>query len=84
MLQIASWTARCLSWAANLVRVIAFVGVFPGIWVYSCGAQPAEPAKKTIVVQWDEVLLDAVRHAPLGPPMVARALAVAHTCMYDA
>jgi hypothetical protein len=25
-----------------------------------------------------------VRNAKLGPPMVARALAIAHTCIYDA
>src|SRR5690349_13870157 len=40
--------------------------------------------KKTIIVEWNQQLLEAVRHAAIGPPMVARALAVAHTCMYDA
>jgi hypothetical protein len=35
-------------------------------------------------VRWNEELLEAVRNSRLGPPMVARALAVAHTCMYDA
>jgi hypothetical protein len=38
----------------------------------------------SIVVQWNEALLEAVRRSRLGPPMVARALAIAHTCMYDA
>lgn len=41
-------------------------------------------SKKTIIVEWNQQLLEAVRHAAIGPPMVARALAVAHTCMYDA
>jgi Domain of unknown function (DUF6851)/VCPO second helical-bundle domain len=36
------------------------------------------------VVLWNQALLQAVRDAKLGPPMVARALAVAHTCAYDA
>jgi hypothetical protein len=37
-----------------------------------------------VVVRWNQALLQAVREAKLGPPMVARALAVAHTCVYDA
>ncbi len=40
--------------------------------------------RESIVVQWDSVALVAVRNTHLGPPMVARALAVAHTAMYDA
>ncbi len=39
---------------------------------------------KTIVVRWNAMLLEGIRHAYMGPPMVARALAIAHTCMYDA
>jgi hypothetical protein len=37
-----------------------------------------------IVVRWNEALLQGVRESKLGPPMVARALAIAHTCAYDA
>jgi hypothetical protein len=36
------------------------------------------------VLQWNAALLQGVRESRLGPPMVARALAVAHTCMFDA
>lgn len=36
------------------------------------------------VVQWNDALLAAVRTGALGPPMVARALAIVHTCGYDA
>jgi hypothetical protein len=39
---------------------------------------------ENVVVQWNEALLQAVRDSKLGPPMVARALAIAHTCAYDA
>ena len=37
-----------------------------------------------IVRQWNKITLEAVRRSTLGPPMVARALAIVHTCMYDA
>jgi hypothetical protein len=36
------------------------------------------------VIQWNEAFLQAVRDSKLGPPMVARALAIGHTCIYDA
>ncbi|HJP60197.1 MAG TPA: hypothetical protein VJ865_09360, partial [Gemmatimonadaceae bacterium] len=45
---------------------------------------PSAPWRPSAVYQWDSVELVAIRHAHLGPPMVARALAVAHTAMYDA
>ncbi len=35
-------------------------------------------------LQWNRTALDAVTHGTLGPPMVARALAMVHTAMYDA
>src|SRR5262245_47228316 len=41
-------------------------------------------AGSTIVVDWNNAALAEVRASRLGPPMVARALAIAHTCMYDA
>ncbi len=44
----------------------------------------AAPRTPNVVLQWNEALLQAVRDSKLGPPMVSRALAVAHTCVYDA
>ena len=38
----------------------------------------------SVVVRWNEALVQAIRQSRMGPPMVARALAMAHTCMYDA
>src|SRR4051794_24203363 len=38
----------------------------------------------SIVIEWNQALLQGVRDSRIGPPMVARALAVVHTCMYDA
>ncbi|MFL5625888.1 MAG: DUF6851 domain-containing protein, partial [Ktedonobacteraceae bacterium] len=37
----------------------------------------------TVVVEWNKAALDAIRHTHPGPPMVARALAIVHTCIYD-
>jgi hypothetical protein len=44
----------------------------------------ANPREDSVVVLWNQALLQGVRESKLGPPMVARALAVAHTCAYDA
>ena len=47
----------------------------------------APSAGATIVADWNAVALQEVRLSPAlrnGPPIVARALAIAHTCMYDA
>jgi hypothetical protein len=40
--------------------------------------------QESVVVRWDQAELEAVRRTHLGPPMVARALAIVHTSMYDA
>ncbi len=37
-----------------------------------------------IVVQWDNAALQGVRDTKIGPPMISRALAIVHTCIYDA
>jgi hypothetical protein len=52
-------------------------------------ASPARAARiampgDSVVVRWNDALLEGVRSSRLGPPMIARALAIAHTCMYDA
>jgi hypothetical protein len=49
-------------------------------------ARPARRAEQVenVVLRWNNALLQGVRDSKLGPPMVARALAVAHTCIYDA
>ncbi|WP_416398887.1 vanadium-dependent haloperoxidase [Allohahella sp. A8] len=41
-------------------------------------------AADNVVTEWNKVLLQAVRDTNPGPPMVARMLAISHTCMYDA
>jgi hypothetical protein len=38
----------------------------------------------SVVIQWNNAALQMIRNGHLGPPIVARVLAVVHTCMYDA
>src|SRR2546428_13281822 len=60
-----------------LIRVTTFAGVL--VWAASAWA--------TVVSDWNAAALAEVRLSKSlrnGPPMVARALAIAHTCMYDA
>lgn len=44
------------------------------------------PPKRSdsVVLRWNKAALQGVRDSKLGPPMVARALAIVHTCVYDA
>jgi hypothetical protein len=60
--------------AVVLLAVLLPVGKPPGAGVISPNP----------VVRWDRVLLEAIRHTRSGPTVAARALAVLHTCMYDA
>lgn len=41
-------------------------------------------AAPSAVIEWNNAVLEAIRVTHPGPPMVARMLAVSHTCMYDA
>src|SRR6267378_6444664 len=49
------------------------------------GARPQDVAATTdnVAIQWDNAALQAIRVAKPGPPIVARALAIVHTAMYD-
>jgi Domain of unknown function (DUF6851)/VCPO second helical-bundle domain len=53
---------------------------FPKLASSAPGVHPED----SVVLQWNEAFLEGVRNSKLGPPMVARALAIAHTCIYDA
>ena len=52
----------------------------------SPGTSLDDPDKSAdnVVLRWNDAALAAVRTAHPGPPMVARILAVLHTCMFDA
>jgi hypothetical protein len=61
---------RCLLAIAVLIWPVDVVGQFS--------------VSDNVVVRWDAAALQGVRDSRIGPPMVARALAIAHTCMFDA
>ena len=44
----------------------------------------AAQSSSNVVIEWDNAALQGVRDGTLGPPMVARAMAIIHTCVYDA
>ena len=52
------------------------------IRVRGLAASGAHP--ENLVVAWNQAFLQGVRDSKLGPPMVARALAIGHTCIYEA
>jgi uncharacterized protein DUF6851/vanadium-dependent haloperoxidase-like protein len=49
----------------------------------SAGVRPKRAADG-VVLQWNNAVLEGIRDSRLGPPMVARALSIVHTCIYDA
>src|SRR5437016_4357816 len=44
----------------------------------------AGPPRHNVVVLWNQAALDAIRTTRTSPPVAARAMAVTHTCMFDA
>lgn len=41
-------------------------------------------ATENVLLQWNNAALQAVRNTRMAPPVVARALAIVHTCAFDA
>lgn len=41
-------------------------------------------SEKPLALQWNQLILDAIKFTKTSPPLAARALAMAHTAMYDA
>ena len=58
---------------------------FAACFTILCPAEAAaQEAAANVAIQWNQAALQGVRDSKLGPPMVSRALAIVHTCMYDA
>ena len=57
--------------------------LLPAFVQRSAMAVPFAPKKdrQSVVVRWNDAFLQGVRESRLGPPMVARALAVCHACV---
>jgi len=68
----------CRSSPNPLLTMAATLALVPA------AATQSTPSQLNVVVQWNQAILQGVRDSTLGPPMVARALAIVHTCIYDA
>jgi hypothetical protein len=66
-----------VSRSALMLVALSLVALCPA------AAKPQEP-NPNVVIRWNQAALRGVRDWKLGPPMVSRALAIVHTCMYDA
>lgn len=60
-------------------QTLAMVG-----FLFSAAVASVATPQGNAVIQWDNAALQGIRDAKLGAPVVARALAIVHTCMYDA
>jgi len=54
------------------------------VLIWPVGVVGQSSVSDNVVVRWDAAAVQGVRDSRLGPPMVARALAIVHTCMFDA
>ncbi|MDP2384609.1 MAG: vanadium-dependent haloperoxidase [Nitrospirota bacterium] len=71
-------------WSYQVVAIFS-----AGLWALGSmsvaqAADAAAQAADTVIVRWNDVTLQAIRDTHPGPPIVARMLAVTHTCIYDA
>jgi hypothetical protein len=62
------------------LRIVGPIAILIAI----CGVTLAVSAPRAPALRWNSASLQGIRDAKLGAPVVARALAIVHTCMYDA
>jgi hypothetical protein len=67
----------------KLAVYFRYVLIF-GVLVCPAGVSGQSRASDNVVVRWNSAALQGVRDSRIGPPMVARALAIVHTCIFDA
>ncbi len=76
---------------ARLRRIVGVLGSVSALTMLvalpaspgSADPMPRMESGDNIVLQWNSALLEGVRRTKLGPPMVSRALAIVHTCIFD-
>jgi len=68
------------------LRATALAGILiSGALLAGEGALAADLATNpNLVIWWNQAALDAIRITRTSPPIAARALAIAHTCIFDA
>jgi hypothetical protein len=64
--------------------VLAIAVCLVCLQVESSAAVAGNPRPDTVVLQWNAVMLQAVRNVRFAPTFAARGFAIVHTCMYDA
>jgi hypothetical protein len=64
--------------AWSVCRFVLVLSLFAAAGA-ECGA-----AQENVVIQWNNAALQSIRYLHPGPTISARALAITHTCMYDA
>ncbi|WP_345559449.1 vanadium-dependent haloperoxidase [Nonomuraea rosea] len=75
---------RSLIALALAVGVAVATPALPAQGADGAQALAAQTPGPNVVLRWNTALLAAIRTGTLGPPLVARALAIVHTCAYDA
>jgi hypothetical protein len=71
--------------ASMKIKRIASVIVSTAVVTGVVGSPPVTHASaENVVVVWNDAALEAARRSTIGPPAIARALAIVHTCIYDA
>ena len=68
----------------QLLRSIVTVGMILTAASPVRAQSSAHTTHGNVVLRWNTALLQAVRTTGFAPPFTARALAIVHTCMYDA
>src|SRR5262245_18066222 len=68
----------------RFLRWIAIGGTVAIAVLAPASSSTAVAAGDNVALQWNAALLQAVRSTRTAPMISARALAVTHTCMYDA
>ncbi|NGZ02853.1 MAG: phosphoesterase [Nitrospira sp. WS238] len=67
----------------RLLAVATVLSLCTIVMLAQAEAHAPKETKETIVVTWNKAMLQAIRDTHPGPPIVARMLAITHTCMYD-
>ena len=67
-----------------VISLLVCHSTFPKILFASTRSEANVNADVNGDVAWTSAILQGIRDAKLGAPMVARSLAIVHTCMYDA
>jgi hypothetical protein len=70
-------------WSVNL-SALKRVIVAACFVVLSLGAARQAHADDNVVLQWNTLMLQAIRNTGFAPMRAARGFAIVHTCMYDA